>query len=82
MKDYDVLMSFHVKQPQIYFFYLDLNIPKKKKKTERDDHASMINVPVCKLLIKTAITHENQFATECIQALLVSYQKFTEVICI
>ena len=62
MKDYDVLMSFHVKQPQIYWF-LGL---KHSKKKERDDHASMINVPVGKLLIKTAITHENQFATECI----------------
>lgn len=75
-----MLMSFHVKQPQIYFF-LGLKHSKKKKR-ERDDHASMINVPVGKLLIKTAVTHENQFATECIQALLVSYQKFTEVICI
>lgn len=55
LKDYDVLMSFHVKQPQIYFFYSDLNIPNEKKKRERDDQASVINVPVCKLLIKTAI---------------------------
>lgn len=78
MKDYDVLMSFHVKQPQIHLF---LGLKHSKKKRERDDHASMINVPVGKLLIKTAITHENQFPTECIQALLVSYQKFTEVIC-
>lgn len=69
-------MSFHVKQPQIYFFK-EFNIQKRK-----DDHASVINVPLCKLLIKTATTHENQFATECIQAPLVSYQKFTEVICI